>query len=331
VALLRDKDLEGAKVWLNKLERVSPEDPATTELKARVLHASHEDAKAIALLEKYSQAKDARIDFVARLLEEIGKDAKEEIDRKRADETAEKTYWRLAADTTTPENALALAEYLGRRGRTDDALAVWEQARDKCRLERASLSAVAILYAGKAKGEPCQRVTRWIESEIQKNPQSNVLNMLLERQGAIYNLEGRYRDAELVYRKIVEHDPRNAVCINNLAWLIVWNHREAEALELINRAITLIGREPTLLDTRGVVYLALGQTNLALNDLQEAVTEKPTPAVIFHLARAYLALQNRDQARAELRRAEKAGLQAASLHSLEQETYQKVITVLSAN
>jgi tetratricopeptide (TPR) repeat protein len=315
-SLLRHDDVEGAKVWLKQLETVAKEAPATIEMQARVLHALREDAKAVDLLVNYSPTIGTKIDFVARLLEEFGQQ-----------DAAEKMYRKLAADTPTPENTLALAEYLGRRGRTNEALELWEQARNKCPLEKASLSAVAILYAGKAKGEPCRRVSEWLDQEIQKNPQAYVL---LERQAAICNLEGRYPDAEFLYRQIIKHDPRNAVALNNLAWLIAWNHRETEALGLVNEAITYVGREPSLLDTRGVIYLALGQNDRALEDLQDAAAEKPTAPVIFHLARAYLALNNHARARTELDRAGAAGLQVASLHPLEHETYHKVVAAIKS-
>jgi predicted Zn-dependent protease len=334
LSLLHDKDAEGAKGWLAKLEKIpDAPKPATVELKARVLHDSGEVAKAVAFLHEYSQTKDAQLDFVARLLEEYGEYAEAEI-----------VYRRLAADVPTPESALAFAEFLGRRGKTKDALDVWEQTRGKYPkypLEKSSLSAIVILYASKAKGEPCRRVSQWLESEIQKYSAQKdahaLVTVLLERKAAIYNLEGLYSDAERVYRTVVSRDPGNAVCINNLAWLILWNGSDkAEALNLVNRAMNLVGREPSLLDTRGVIFLALGQHSNALNDLQEAAREKPTASVIFHLARAYLALQNRVQARAELHRAQNTALQeaprrglseldlSAFLHPLEHETYNEV-------
>jgi tetratricopeptide (TPR) repeat protein len=334
--LLHDKNVEGAKVWLTKLEKIQDAPkPATVELKARVLHDSGDVAKAIALLNEYSQTKDAQLEFVARLFEEY-----------REYDGAKKVFRRLAAEVPTPENALAFAEFLGRRGEVDQALGVWEQTRDKYPkypLEKSSLSAVVILYASKdkAKGDPCRRVSQWLESEIQKYSAQKdahaLVTVLLERKAAIYNLEGLYSDAERVYRTVVSRDPKNAVCINNLAWLILWNSsNEAEALKLVNGAMDVVGREPSLLDTRGVIFLALGQHSNALNDLQEAAKEKPTASVIFHLARAYLALQNRDQALAELDRAENTAIQegprrglsetglSVFLHPLEYKTYGNV-------
>ena len=62
-----------------------------------------------------------------------------------------------------------------------------------------------------------------------------------------------------------------------------------EALELIQRAVQVRGDTAELLDTRGVIYLALSKNDLAVQDLEEANAQVPSAPRWFHLARGYQA------------------------------------------
>lgn len=67
------------------------------------------------------------------------------------------------------------------------------------------------------------------------------------------------------------------------------DHKFKEALEYANRAIALKPDQPDFLDTRGMVYLAAGERQLALDDLRKAVAYDPlSPSKHYHLAQALL-------------------------------------------
>ncbi|MCY2967435.1 MAG: tetratricopeptide repeat protein [Planctomycetota bacterium] len=110
----------------------------------------------------------------------------------------------------------------------------------------------------------------------------------------------------MIYQKILEAEPDNAVALNNLAWLASFDtKRAAEALGLAKRSIEQAGPLPDLLDTHGLIYLNLSQAPEAIAILKAAVDDFPTPTLWFHLALAYElanehedALKSRDQARA---------------------------------
>ena len=65
----------------------------------------------------------------------------------------------------------------------------------------------------------------------------------------------------------------------------------------IDNAIKLVGASPDYLDTRGVIYLSLKQTQDAIKDLQSAVEADPSPAKLFHLAQAYLQANDKEKAK----------------------------------
>ena len=153
--------------------------------------------------------------------------------------------------------------------------------------------------------------------------------MLLFDLANLLIFRGDYPGAEALLRRIIALKPGSGGPLNNLAWLLaVRGEKLDEALDLVNRAIAMEGSAPGLLDTRGLVYLAMSRSEPALKDLTEAVALNPTPTLIFHLARAQMLATRRDAARESLRRAQAAGLDENAVDSLEKEAYQKLVATL---
>jgi tetratricopeptide (TPR) repeat protein len=102
------------------------------------------------------------------------------------------------------------------------------------------------------------------------------------------------------------------------------------ALEYVNQAIGLQGPRPDFLDTRGIVYLAIGDKQRAIADLKNAVAGDPkrSPAKLFHLAQAYLEVQDREKAKRTFTEAKTNGLAPSALHRLEEPVYRRVVTEL---
>src|SRR5262249_39182417 len=98
----------------------------------------------------------------------------------------------------------------------------------------------------------------------------------------------------------------------------------AEALKTVQRAIDIAGPIPELLDTRAVVYLALGQPDQAVKDLEEAVADTPTAHRYFHLAQAHLAVNHRAAAAAALRQGRALGLSGKTVDPLERKVFARV-------
>ena len=130
--------------------------------------------------------------------------------------------------------------------------------------------------------------------------------------------QGHFREAADLLRGIVSGDPRNAVALNNLAWLVALHDgNAAEALRLLRQAVDAVGPVPEVRDTLAVVYLAQGQPDRAVQELQEVVEQQPTASGYFHLAQAYRKANNLPAAKAALAKATDLGLSADRLHALE--------------
>jgi tetratricopeptide (TPR) repeat protein len=145
----------------------------------------------------------------------------------------------------------------------------------------------------------------------------------------LYDLRGRYPESEAVYRAILQDQQTDVLALNNLSWLLAQRIGDGKtALELIDKAITNMGRRADLLDTRGLAYLSLGETDKALADFKEAAADDRTPTRLFHLARAHLAAKDRATALKAMQDAKSAGLDPSKLHPVEQLSCRQLMTEL---
>jgi tetratricopeptide (TPR) repeat protein len=321
-SLIEQKDTAQAELWLPQLEKLQPQALRTVALKARLLKAQGKGREAAALLKRQAGGKDGpTVLEVAQLHEELG----------NAD-AAEELYRQYVAESKEPESVLVLARYLGRQNRPSEALDLCERAGEKCRPDAVGDTAVAVLRSGRAGEGPCLRVQRWLETALQKNPKVTELRLCL---AAVQEFQGRYQDAALLYRQVLEREDRNVVALNNLAWLLALDQGKGEeALLTVDRAIDILGPIPALLDTRAVAHLAVGQTEQALADLDEAVVEPSLDATVrfsldFHRVRAYTKLGKKREAQKVWTSAKDRGLGADDLHPLERKTYEELQAALS--
>jgi tetratricopeptide (TPR) repeat protein len=153
---------------------------------------------------------------------------------------------------------------------------------------------------------------------------------LLFHLANIRSLQGRYQDAEAQYRQSFAHDQTNSGPLTNLAWLLVRREgKGTEALTLVTEAIRKDGPTADLLDTRALAYMAKGQSELAIKDLEDAIAMHPSPLKHVHLAQAYLMANKRSNARSALEDAKAAGLREDSLSPLERVNCERLVQELA--
>ena len=309
IAFLVEKMIEHgeastARTWLRRLERSAPDSAITLALSAKLAMAENNREQAIDFARRLmpdgeaSAENPAQLQAVAMLMEDLGF-------QKAADRVFER-YAELAAAGVT-----ARIEYLGRQGRTDEALDLIKDHWDSLSLERALSLAIQVLRSqvdeGKAK-PAFERVGDWIEKAKRVDPGSVVI-LLLDAEWR--TLQGRDSEAEKIYRDLLEEGDLNAsqsaIVSNNLAFHLAKGGTAAEARRLIDSAIEELGHLPDLLDTRGLVQLAGGDNAAAVEDLQEALLQ-PTASKYLHLAAAELAAGDKTAAKRSLEKARDKGL-----------------------
>jgi tetratricopeptide (TPR) repeat protein len=286
--LIRNKELKEAAVWLDRLEGIEKE-------------------------RNLPKGTLATVELRARLLEEQG-ERDQALDLLRTYAEREKAL---------PTDRLLLVSAMARQKRFHEALDEWKKVARTCPPEVAGGLSVALLRSMKPRDEEVLEVETWLRKTATKHPDTVVLHIHL---ADMYDLRGRYAEAEAEYRKVLDREPGNVVALNNLAWLL--GHRKdeaARALPLIDDAVRGQGRRADLLDTRAVILLALGKTDAALSDLKEAVEADATPTRLFHLAQALHQSRDRDRTLQQLREAKALGLTPALLHPVEQQVCRELL------
>jgi len=99
--------------------------------------------------------------------------------------------------------------------------------------------------------------------------------LLLRNLAMVYNEMGKYNEAIEAYERLLRLERKQAVVLNNLAWLLVTVPEEGlrdpkRALILAEEAVAL-ERSPVFLDTLAEVYYANGSTQKAIETIKEAI------------------------------------------------------------
>jgi tetratricopeptide (TPR) repeat protein len=268
-------------VQVEKARRVKPGTFGSIELRARVLEAAGDHARAHKLLEAYA-----------------------------------------AEEPVRTEKILAFAGYLARSKRLTEALDQCDRAWKIGPPEAIGGATVALLRTAQPSAKEIARVETMINAALKDNPKSILLQV---QMADLQDLQGNFDRAETLYRAILKQDENNIMALNNLAWLLAQQKKKArEAKELIDRAIALLGPRAELLDTRAVVSLALGKSDEARVDLEQAIADYPSPSRYFHLARALVMARKKAEARDKLKKAREIGLDLKRLHPLERTAYRNI-------
>ncbi|MFI5117265.1 MAG: tetratricopeptide repeat protein [Terriglobales bacterium] len=108
-------------------------------------------------------------------------------------------------------------------------------------------------------------------------------------QGSVYERQKKYDLAEEAFRKVLADDPKNAMTLNYLGYMLAdRDTRVEEALGYIRRAVALDPQNGAYLDSLGWAYYKLGKYDLAEENLRRASERISTdPTVHQHLGELY--------------------------------------------
>ncbi len=316
-ALLRRGRTDGAKVRVGRLGQVAPDSPQTKLLEAQLLNAQGHPDEAVKLITAFVRGKDELAPGFAEVLEGF-----KEYD------AAERLYRGAAARAGQPDASFPLILFLARRGRTKEALELCEAAWATAAPEVVSNVNVRVLTeAGTQDDTAYRRLTARLEEAVKKHPDLDTIRLDLAN---LRSFRGDYDAAEVIFRTLFDHEKVAGNALNNMAWLLALRDgKGGEALPLIDRAIKIDGESASLLDTRAVVYMALGRVEDAVRDLENAASFRPVPVVFFHLAEAYRRAGKLADAGKTFQKGKDAGLTASSIHPLERASYDRLLAELA--
>jgi tetratricopeptide (TPR) repeat protein len=193
-----------------------------------------------------------------------------------------------------------------------------------CRPDAVATTALTLYNAPSAGDTQRRQVEALVAEAVRRRPGAVLLAAKL---GVIWISQSRFDDAEALFRRLLISDPDNADALNNLAWLLALQEQSKaqEALGLIDRAIEIQGPTSSLLDTRAVVLIRAGQPEKSIQNLREAQElDTGNPSSVVHLAWAYQALGQADEARKALKKAEDLGWKVAKSDPLERTFIDKI-------
>jgi tetratricopeptide (TPR) repeat protein len=322
--LLRHGPADEADRRTQQLLKIVPDDQTALELRARWLRDQKREKEIEPLIEGRVNGVLARLDKGNSrqevVLDQAVGDLYMRLERYEAAERWYRRLQKLGVDAYAP-----LAMSVAKQGRVGEAIDLCEEAdtTDYCEeagttddSARPALTLAAILMAGQTTQHDLEKAEPYIKKAAEKYTDQPTLQTCL---ASIYALLDRPAQAIETYREILKQHPKNFAAMSDLATVLAEQPDEKsrkEALECVERAIELAGRQPSLLDTKGMALFYDGKLERAETELQAAAqSPNPDPRVCFHYAVVSARLGNLDGARKALRQARDGDLEHQLLTS----------------
>ncbi|HEY2909377.1 MAG TPA: hypothetical protein VGI99_03980, partial [Gemmataceae bacterium] len=326
--LTEDRNFVGGKTFADRLRVKYAGEFRSVAAVARFEAKSGHPERALALTEGYASAAEAgagdylaRAARVAELLDELTRYPNvrgTEVGKKMAAAAVER-YSALAP--SRPEAVVGIAGLLAADGRVAEAFAEIDRQGRYLSLRVKALAGLAALRCGGATERQFAQVKGWIDAAAKEDHDSVPLQL---SEAELHALQQDYPSAAASYEAILKREPRNAIALNNLAWILAADPNKAQqSLDLLDRASREVGLTGELLDTRARARITLKQLKLADRDLTEAMTQEATGLRWFHCAVLQMAQSppRRAEALQAFREALDRGLDARTVHPSDLPTY----------
>ncbi len=221
---------------------------------------------------------------------------------------AQRSLVSLSLDTQQPNEALAISRTVQKQrpkegvghileGDVHAAAKNWEQSINAYRagLKIASGPELAIkLHTALTLGDKTAEADRFAADWMRGNPKDVALPLYLGDRAIATN---KLADAQRLYDRVIALQPRNAVALNNMAW-VAGQLGRADAISLAERANEAAPNQPAFMDTWAMLLSAKGDSTRALDLQKKVVALQPSvPLFKLNLAKIHIQVGNKDAAR----------------------------------
>lgn len=321
--LLKHGEIVSARTWMPTLRAKAPDAPMTIRAEALLAiaaddrEAAAEAARRLIPTGPLTEASAEFLTEVARLVEQLG---------------FPKASEKLITESADVGNAglVAKAAFLGRQQRTEEALNTLERTFGSIPEVQFLATAIEIVAANGITPSPAAdaKLLALVDRTLRIDPES-VMVGLLHAESLL--LLGRPADATQLYRQLLSRTSMTptmtARCANNLARILADSGEIDEARRLVESAMECLGPHPILLDTRGLVWLRLGDSTRAIKDLSESLLA-PSATTHLHMAAARYDARQVSECRSELAKAEQLGLRTRRLTPADRERLENLDAAL---
>lgn len=285
-------NLDEAAAAYTQLEQQLPQNAQVAYARGTVLLQQNKLAEART---EFTRARELQPDHLGALEQLVAFDL-----RDKQPETAKK---RVEAALAQNPRALQLPLLLARiciiQSDTAGAEAALKQAIELQPDSTAALYELARLYV--SSNQQAKAIAS-LQETARANPKNLASHLLL---AVLLDDQKDHAGARDIYEKALAIDPKSSLALNNLAYLYSERFDEPDkALEMAQRARTLLPNEPRAADTLGWILTKKKQYPQALGLLQESATKLPNePEVLYHLGVTQYMLGQEAAAQTTLRRA----------------------------
>lgn len=181
---------------------------------------------------------------------------------------------------------LVLAGQLADNGQADQGIEMAKAELKGSSEDRDVYLALSQIYA---------RLRRWTDAEEALNKADALTSKVDDKQydyflrGSYYERQKKYEPAEEMFRKVLATDPRNAMALNYLGYMLADRGvRLDEALNDIKKAVQEEPQNGAYLDSLGWAYFKTGNYEMAEENLRKAMDHIGTdPTVHDHMGEVY--------------------------------------------
>jgi len=181
---------------------------------------------------------------------------------------------------------LVLAGQLADNGKADQGIAMATAELKNTPEDRDVHLALSQIYA---------RLRRWSDAEEALNKADSLTNKPEDKKydfflrGSYLERQKKYEPAEEMFRKVLAADPRDAMALNYLGYMLADRGvRLDEALNLIKKAVQEEPQNGAYLDSLGWAYYKMGNYELAEENLRRAMDHiSKDPTVHDHMGEVY--------------------------------------------
>jgi tetratricopeptide (TPR) repeat protein len=325
---MRHREFADVSLFIERLDKLAPNEDFVKAARGRLLIHQGDVLKGVELIKSLAPTTvtDENVDKLRSIADLLT--------RLQQHEEAEKMYRAFTAQR--PADSRFLARFLATYPEADvhEALQLAEQDLSVSLPRRAEAIAngLTALRNHRVVLEPADYdlVESWINTALADDPNSVSHTLQLAE---LNDIKGSFDKAEALYRKVIATegltDTQMAIAENNLSYLLALTGRAGdEALPMVEDAINRLGPISQLLDTRGMVYLAMEKYGPALSDFEGAIVEEASGMGYYHLALAQQANGDRQAAARSFDSAKSSGFRDTNLSRLERPQFDQLMQVL---